>query len=289
MKRMYRLSYIDKNKKIIPIDLTGCENYINGDIQFIDSVTMKFSNEKELIDEMILAELVPSYVTKLYVSYDVEKGKYQNIIYDGDILLFSNSLIRTNIRYAEMAMKRYKLDPINLMKLGRLYLKKYENKKGMNSISYGLISYANLIISGDYYSLSNSEKVEINEYIQNFVKHEFYNSNGKVRYKALRDFVIKVMYVDDIYDISRRHDYLNFNNCQYDIKPLKSLNDITECEEEIEEDFRTYEDYLPLIKECKGDDFEAYQDGNDYIAPLSREDYIDAIKCEMRKVLRKNK
>ena len=52
MKRMYRLSYIDKNKKIIPIDLTGCENYINGDIQFIDSVTMKFSNEKELIDEI---------------------------------------------------------------------------------------------------------------------------------------------------------------------------------------------------------------------------------------------
>ena len=70
MKRTYRLSYIDKNNKIIPVDLTGCENYIKGDIQFIDSVTMKFSNEKELIDEMILTELVPSYVTKLYVSYD---------------------------------------------------------------------------------------------------------------------------------------------------------------------------------------------------------------------------
>ncbi len=289
MKRTYRLSYIDKNNKIVPIDLTGCENYIKGDIQFIDSVTMKFSNEKELIDEMVLAELVPSYVTKLYISYDEGKEKYQKIIYDGDILLFSDSLSRTNIKYAEKAMKRYKFNPIDLMKLGRLYLKKYENKKGMNSISYGLISYANLVASKDYYSLSNDEKIEVDEYIQNFVRHEFYSSNGKVRYKALRDFVIKIMYVDDIYNINRRHDYLDFNNCQYDIKTSEDLNKTMEYDDEEIEEYITKEDYLPLIKKCKSDNFEAYQDGNDYIAPLSKEDYIDAIKCDMKKVLRKNK
>ena len=289
MKKTYRLSYIDKNNKIVPIDLTGCENYIKGDIRFIDSVTMKFSNEKELIDEMILSELVPSYVDKLYISCDMEKGKYQNIIYDGDILLFSDSLGKISISYVDKIMNKYESSPVELMKLGRLYLKKYKNKSGMKSISYGLVAFANDKSSGTYYSLPASEKNEVDGYISNFVKHEFYSSNGKVGYKSLRDFVIKIMYVNGIYNVDRMHDYLDFNNYQCSVKTLKPSIKTTQCVEEVEEDFRTVEDYLPLIKKCKGDDFEAYQDGNDYIAPLSREDYIDAIKCDMRKVLRKNK
>ena len=230
----YSLCYIKNNKIKLIGDLDS--------LQSIDNYTTKFDSEKELIDDIKLNNGISDNIYKVYV-YNKSKKK---IIYDGDILLFSDSKDKISIDYVNKMFREYKANPKKLLILSKMYAKKYKNKEGFLPKVNGLYTYAESKIDNTYDISGYDDKEYLNSLVTSFINAEFYsklkNNEIKTKYSAIREFVIKTMYINGVINENRPLSFLDID----DKNEFKSK----ESEEELfdEEEFLTEED---VIRSCK--------------------------------------
>ena len=221
---IYNLSYV-KNNIVTPIDLSNVPELSREDIhsiRAIDKFTMLFDNEDELIGYLKTRGLVPNDPTidKLYISRTVktEHAISENIIYDGDLLLFKGDLNKLNIAYVQNKLDDYKRRPGFLRVLGHMYKVKYKNAPKMYSYSSILSDYGRALTEQGLDILTIGEHGEFEKDLDLFVKKEFYvpGEENILRYRSLREFIIKTNYYIDAplavrLDYDRRHSYCDYN------------------------------------------------------------------------------
>ena len=282
-KYKYNLSYID-NGIIKSIDLQLFSTLSKKDlheIKNIDELTTIYNSEEELLDNLKFLNLIPNNINKLYLTHNVNGEEI--IGYNGDILLFKKDKEKLDIRYIKNVFENYKEEPNKLLILARQYLKKYNKSKGMMLKVKDLIFYANLKRESSFNYLCSDEIEELNGTIDNFINTEFYDKTKQdktIRYSNIRDFVIKEKYVEAEYNISRLHDYLKYNNniLKSNIKKDDLINE--ENIEDDNEEFLTMADFDKVdnsILDGYHEDFEIYQDGKDYIVPITKKELKKAL------------
>ena len=243
-KYKYNLSYIE-NGEIIPIRKLH-EVFVECPLDNIDGFTSLFNSEIELINFLKLTNVIPTTVNKLYVSHNkvVNDKVIQNIINDGDILIFNKDKNKLNEDYIyAMFNKLTRLENNdNLRILCDLYIKKYtvpndkKNEKRcthfnrMVNVLNNMYMYTINRINYVYDTGAYLEDSKFNKNLNDFIEKEFFSKTkqGKtLRYRNLRDFIIKLKYVTGEYNIDRRHDYLDYNiNDEekiYTLKPDKKV------------------------------------------------------------------
>ena len=230
-KYKYNLSYIE-DSKIIPIKLG--KDFTECSLKNMDSYTGIFRNEEELLMLLKYMHLIPADIDKLYISYNKEvDGKtYQNIIYDGDILLFEdeNKFSKEYINYIfnllsrrenlsllrklfELYYKKYNVNEYNLS-IEELKQKKYKHFKNMHKRVLKLYQVIYRKENNIFETEKYLDEIEFDGYIDEFINKEFYRTTkeGKTLiYSSVRDFIIKLKYVHGLYDIDREHKYLDYN------------------------------------------------------------------------------
>ena len=282
-KYKYNLSYID-NGIIKSIDLQLFSTLSKKDlheIKNIDELTTIYNSEEELLDNLKFLNLIPNNINKLYLTHNVNGEEI--IGYNGDILLFKKDKEKLDIRYIKNVFENYKEEPNKLLILARQYLKKYNKSEGMMLKVKDLIFYANLKRESSFNYLCSDEIEELNGTIDNFINTEFYDKTKQdktIRYSNIRDFVIKEKYVEAEYNISRLHDYLKYNNniLKSNIKKDDLINE--ENIEDDNEEFLTMADFDKVdnsILDGYHEDFEIYQDGKDYIVPITKKELKKAL------------
>lgn len=255
----YSLCYI-KNKEIKLIgDLDS--------LQSIDNYTTKFDSERELIADIKLNNGISDNIYKVYV-YNKSKKK---IIYDGDILLFSDSKNKISIDYVNKMFREYKDNPKKLLILSKMYAKKYKNKDGFLPKVNGLYTYAVSKIDNTYDISGYDEREYLSSLVTSFINAEFYsklkNNEVKTKYSAIREFVIKTMYINGIINENRPLSFLDIDDKNV-FKRKETVEVLFD-----EEEFLTEEDVIrsckEILKDYKFDTSDGVVDGHDYIKPIT--------------------
>ena len=255
----YSLCYI-KNKEIKLIgDLDS--------LQSIDNYTTKFDSERELIADIKLNNGISDNIYKVYV-YNKSKKK---IIYDGDILLFSDSKNKISIDYVNKMFREYKANPKKLLILSKMYAKKYKNKDGFLPKVNGLYTYAVSKIDNIYDISGYDEREYLSSLVTSFINAEFYsklkNNEVKTKYSAIREFVIKTMYINGIINENRPLSFLDIDDKNV-FKRKETVEVLFD-----EEEFLTEEDVIrsckEILKDYKFDTSDGVVDGHDYIKPIT--------------------
>ncbi len=255
----YSLCYI-KNKEIKLIgDLDS--------LQSIDNYTTKFDSERELIADIKLNNGISDNIYKVYV-YNKSKKK---IIYDGDILLFSDSKNKISIDYVNKMFREYKDNPKKLLILSKMYAKKYKNKDGFLPKVNGLYTYAVSKIDNIYDISGYDEREYLSSLVTSFINAEFYsklkNNEVKTKYSAIREFVIKTMYINGIINENRPLSFLDIDDKNV-FKRKETVEVLFD-----EEEFLTEEDVIrsckEILKDYKFDTSDGVVDGHDYIKPIT--------------------
>ncbi len=257
----YTLCYIKDEK----ISLINLKDYNISNIKSLDEFTTTFNNMEELLNELYDKNLIPEKNINLYV-YNLNK---QKIIYNGDIILYKNNKINLNINYVKENLAELKNKPLDLFILLKIYLKKYKNKSGMINKIKNLCQYASTKKEKYYNSLSSDEKSRLEEYFTDFIRTEFYfkRQNKIVEdYSTIRDFVVNMMYVDDLFDLDRKHSYLKYNYKKDNLNDELDYNKY-ENEEFFEESDKSINEEILANKIV--DSYELI-DGNDYYKSLSK-------------------
>lgn len=275
----YSLCYIKNNE----IKLIGDLN----SLQSIDNYTTKFDSEKELIDDIKLNNGISDNIYKVYV-YNKSKKK---IIYDGDILLFSDSKDKISIDYVNKMFREYKANPKKLLILSKMYAKKYKNKDGFLPKVNGLYTYAVSKIDNTYDISGYDEKEYLNSLVASFINAEFYsklkNNEIKTKYSAIREFVIKTMYINGIINENRPLSFLNIDD-KNEFKRKETVEVLFD-----EEEFLTEEDIIRSCKEIlKGYEFDTSDgvvDGHDYIKPITESELKRTLYESGKKLIKRPK
>ena len=276
MKYKYNVSYI-KDGEIIPLKYKN-KKMFDSDLRTIDRSTLILSSEGEVLYYLKGMKLIPEDVDKLYISRTeiINGEEVENIIYDGDILLFEEDKNKFNTEYIQKTLSFFKsrINISTLAKLFELYYKKYNLPKyKLEQKKY--IHFANMLNRvkkilllidkrlNNIFEVDPEVEKKLDKAIEEFYNKEFLNitKNGTtLKYGNVRDFIIKVKYAYGEYDVDRKHTYLDNNK-----KP----------EVETQEEFLTEEDFVRSTNEILktyNNDFVPYQDGNDYITPLTKEE-----------------
>ena len=222
MRNCYNLSYV-KDDRVIPIDLSGIYAHYDVDIHSIktlDDFTISFPDQETLVEYFKVLKLIPNEddINKIYMSHTVKKNNKisENIIYDGDILLFQNDRIHLDIEYVKYILDKYRDEPVKLKDLGELYLSKYRKTPSMARVACGLYGYGKIKTEVGFRCLSNSEIMQLESDLREFIDKEFYRKSKDkkektVKYQNVRDFLIKQKYAEGLYNIHRTHSYNRFN------------------------------------------------------------------------------
>lgn len=275
----YSLCYIKNNE----IKLIG-----NLDsLQSIDNYTTNFDSEKELIDDIKLNNGMSDTIYKVYV-YNKSKKK---IIYDGDILLFSDSKDKISISYVNKMFSEYKDKPKKLLILSKMYARKYKNKYGFLPKVNGLYTYAESKVDNTYDISDYDEKEYLNSLVTSFINAEFYsklkNNEIKTKYSAIREFVIKTMYINGVINENRPLSFLNID--------YKNEFKSKESEEVLfdEDEFLTEEDVIrsckEILKDYKFDTSDGVVDGHDYIEPITESELKRTLYESGKKLIKRPK
>lgn len=275
----YSLCYIKNNE----IKLIG-----NLDsLQSIDNYTTNFDSEKELIDDIKLNNGMSDNIYKVYV-YNKSKKK---IIYDGDILLFSDSKDKISISYVNKMFSEYKDKPKKLLILSKMYARKYKNKYGFLPKVNGLYTYAESKVDNTYDISDYDEKEYLNSLVTSFINAEFYsklkNNEIKTKYSAIREFVIKTMYINRVINENRPLSFLNID--------YKNEFKSKESEEVLfdEDEFLTEEDVIrtckEILKDYKFDTSDGVVDGHDYIEPITESELKRTLYESGKKLIKRPK
>lgn len=275
----YSLCYIKNNE----IKLIG-----NLDsLQSIDNYTTNFDSEKELIDDIKLNNGMSDNIYKVYV-YNKSKKK---IIYDGDILLFSDSKDKISISYVNKMFSEYKDKPKKLLILSKMYARKYKNKYGFLPKVNGLYTYAESKVDNTYDISDYDEKEYLNSLVTSFINAEFYsklkNNEIKTKYSAIREFVIKTMYINGVINENRPLSFLNID--------YKNEFKSKESEEVLfdEDEFLTEEDVIrsckEILKDYKFDTSDGVVDGHDYVEPITESELKRTLYESGKKLIKRPK
>lgn len=275
----YSLCYIKNNEIKLIGDLDS--------LQSIDNYTTKFDSEKELIDDIKLNNGISDNIYKVYV-YNKSKKK---IIYDGDILLFSDSKDKISISYVNKMFREYKANPKKLLILSKMYAKKYKNKEGFLPKVDGLYQYGISKTNNTYDTSSYSEKEYLDNLLVNFINSEFYykvkDNKIKEKYIAIREFVIKTMHINGIINENRPLSFLDIDE--------KNVFKRKETEEILfdEEEFLTEEDVIrsckEILKDYKFDTSDGVVDGHDYIKPITESELKRSLYESGKKLIKRPK
>ena len=226
-KYKYNVSYIE-NGIVKPLKFNG-KNLFDSDLKTIDRSTVKLKDEEMLLLYLKEVKMIPKYIDKLYISYKVENEDKQHIIYDGDILLFSEDKDKFNYEYILKMFDNLKRNRNELLKLCQLYTKKYslpkekleiKKYKHFKNMLKRIKSIAEYVRRNENIFLDSGnflEEIKLDKYIDEFILKEFFSEtkNGNVlKYSNLRDFIIKLKYVSGEYNIDRSHDYLEYNETE---------------------------------------------------------------------------
>ena len=276
MKYKYNISYI-YNDEIIPLKFNG-KNLFDSDLKTIDNSCIILESEEELLYYLKGIYNIPKSVNKLYITHTeiVNNMEVEKIIYDGDILLFKSDKDKYNASYIGKLFNYFKLRKSTylLEQLFKLYYRKYnlpeyklKQKKYVHFLNMlNRVKQILLLIEkrkDNIYETNPKLEQKLQKALEEFYNKEYfsYTKNGKsLRYANLRDLIIKVKYVNGEYDINRKHTYLDYNNLNNDL---------------YFEEFLTEEDFDRSIKEILktyNNEFKPYQDGVDFIAPITKEE-----------------
>lgn len=275
----YSLCYIKNNEIKLIGDLDS--------LQSIDIYTTKFDSEKELIDDIKLNNGISDNIYKVYV-YNKSKKK---IIYDGDILLFSDSKDKISIEYVKKMFREYKSNPKKLLILSKMYAKKYKNKEGFLPKVNGLYTYAESKIDNTYDISDYDEKEYLNSLVTSFINAEFYsklkNNEIKTKYSAIREFVIKTMYIKGVINENRPLSFLDIDD-KNEFKRKENEEILFD-----EEEFLTEEDVIrsckEILKDYKFDTSDGVVDGHDYIKPITESELKRTLYESGKKLIKRPK
>lgn len=275
----YSLCYIKNNEIKLIGDLDS--------LQSIDNYTTKFDSERELIADIKLNNGISDNIYKVYV-YNKSKKK---IIYDGDILLFSDSKDKISIDYVNKMFREYKANPKKLLILSKMYAKKYKNKDGFLPKVNGLYTYAVSKIDNTYDISGYDEREYLSSLVTSFINAEFYSklkyNEIKTKYSAIREFVIKTMYINGIINENRPLSFLNIDD-KNEFKRKETVEVLFD-----EEEFLTEEDIIRSCKEIlKGYEFDTSDgvvDGHDYIKPITESELKRTLYESGKKLIKRPK
>ena len=292
----YNLSYLEENGKLVPANKKG-KNIFESNLESIDNATTSFETESDLIDFLKAIDAIPTNVDKLHITYNKkdEDGKIlQERVGYGDRLFFKKDKKKFNYDYVIAMFEYYKNNPDELLKLCDLYINKYtltdEQKREVNyKHKYKhfinmlervrrLVEYADLKKNYYFETCHYTIAMEYEDDIKKFINKEFFRpktkqSGVKLNYSNLRDFIIKSDIVLSGVPIVKKEN----------VKVPKK--EIIEPEEEREE-FVTIEDYERDTKKFLKNyepSFESFQDGNDYIASLTKKELQETYEGYARK------
>ena len=237
-KYNYNFSYIDKGN-IKRINVDGKWGSF-ASIEQVDKFTTHFENEEKLLEHLKRIHVIPNYVNKIYISYDIEEYGMcgQRIKFDGHVLLFKNDVMflkdekgKTTTKHVYYVFNLYHTNYDKLLKLANLYVNKYKNSnEAMYNRAKGFRKYALSLTDRDF---TRSEIDEMYEYYKDFFDIEFFRySKGKKipKYGSVRDLLVKERYVEGIYDIDNIPDFSIYNPYAEVIEKNSSSNGIIENE-----------------------------------------------------------
>ena len=280
-KYKFRLSYKDGNK-YIPINLDNVA-FINEEnkteIKAIDEFTTNFECYEEMLNYLKNNSLISESVDKLYVTFDVEKNNrtYEQLYAYNKTLFFKNDIERLKGSYVFKYIRNRFDNGAFLYNIIKHYEKKIPNQK--------FSTFKSLVMTikeGSLWSLDPCDRYvyskEFNRYLDFLFTSKKKNEERKIVYKNIRDFLC---YIDGEEPIK-----VKGNEIYETVLPK---NTIEEVEDYIEPDNITLEEYIKFNKELvlNVDDFEAYRDGNDFIAPITQEEIEESLNDYAKKLCKK--
>lgn len=284
-KYKYRLSY-EENGVLIPIKLENIEYLTTGDmtdIKDIDNFTTMFYNLEELLFFLKSELLIPQDTYRLFITFDKKNGKkveqqlyaYPNKIFYEKEKGFLNS----NYIYSVIINNAY--DGKFIQDIVLHLNKKYDNRRNFSNIdriSKKICEFGNVLTPTE-------TKLYYCE-LERLIDKEFYKKKNKKtvpNYKNIRDFICFFSGEKPIITKKKKEE------TKVGVVIAKTIED----EEYIEPTTVTYREYKEdikgLIKSGKEEKFEAYLDGNDWIAPISNDDIERELSFSAKKLcLRKD-
>ena len=291
----YNLSYLDENNNMIPSNKDG-KNIFNSSIEMLDNATTNFDSYGDLINFLKVINAIPQTVNELHITYN-KKDDNGNIVQEsvnyGDILFFKNDKKKLCYDYVLSMFQYYKEHPDDLLKLCSLYVNKYsltdEQKEEpdykhkykhfinmLNRVKI-LVQYANLKKNYYFETCHYTITLDFEKDIKNFMIKEFFRpktkSGLKVNYSNIRDFVIKsniVLNGESIIknDTTKKETIITKKQKELEIEEIYDKEEFDTIEDYQRDSKKLLENYKP--------NYEAYQDGNDWIAPSTKKELMES-------------
>lgn len=289
-KYKFRLSY-KYNNILIPIKLEQIEDLKDidvTDIKEIDKFTTKYETLLELLEDLKNKQLIPNDVSELFITFDKKDGKntIQQLYSFNKTIFYSDARDKLKTSYAYSLIRKHIDDGEFMQNIIKYYINKYPHKNFsiIDGVSYNLKNY------GDH-GLSPSEYKEYVDEVEYFMEYIFYKKNKdgvkEKKYRKVRDFLC---YIKGETPIRIKNDTPKPKKVVKESVPItnleETLDDINEREE-----FITYKEYQEFNKEfissCSEEDFEPYQDGNDWISPISKREKYSSLNSSIKKLMRR--
>lgn len=272
MKYKFRLSYKD-GSKLIPIDFKDVEflgETSKTEIKTIDEFTTHFEYYEEMIDYLKQNCLIPSNVDKLYVTFDVKQDNkvYEQLYAYNKTLFFKGDIERLKYSYIYKYFRDKFENGAFMEHIVEHYEKKYIHK---NFTTLKVLARA--IKDDGMWTLESDDRSLYFEEFDKFLDFLFKKKTKKgveTNYKNIRDFLCFIGGEEPI-KVKGNEIYETINNKV--VTPEEIMDDFIEPENIPLEEYCNFNESLVYNM----DDFEPYRDGNDYIAPISKEEIVESL------------
>ena len=289
-KYKFRLSY-KTNEILTPIKLEDLEELKDidiTDIKEIDKFTTKYENKETLLNDLKEKKLIPEDVTELYITFDKKEGKntIQQLYSFNKTIFYSNERDKLKTSYAYSLIRNHIDDGEFMQNIIKYYINKYPHKNFsiIDGVSYNLKNYG-------AHGLSPSEYREYVDEVEYFMEYIFYKKNKdgikEKKYRKVRDFLC---YIKGETPIRIKTDTPKPKKVVKESVPIIK-EEIKDDIDDDREEFITYKEYQEFNKEfissCKEEDFEPYQDGNDWISPITRREKYSSLNSSVKKLMKR--
>lgn len=318
--RRYYLSYFYENG-YKTVDLTNVDVMKNknpNDLSAIDSFTMNFSTANELRNYLKGVGLISEDVISDFCITSIRvnnSGQLEQVpIYNGNVILLSNSMGYISLEYARKLLEEHKFNPKFMLLLAENYREKYmSNKKEMYfndsqivAVFEGIERIVHIMAEISYKNLDSEIKDEYNdllrdlktivfyryailydEGVEDFVFRRNFDKAGDyvTNYKGLRNFVINTLNLLKTLSIEeeKKHKkseaskgYTEENSEDYENEEFLYRKDYNNSNDEILRDYNPSEGELM----CE-------IDGHDYNRMLTKKELASALNTYATMRLRK--
>ena len=277
MKYKFRLSYKAGNK-YIPINLNNVvflSDISKTEIKAIDEFTTYFETKEDMLNYLKSNNLIPNNVDTLYITFDVKQDNktYEQLYAYNKTLFFKGDIDRLKYSYIYKYFRNNFENGAFMENIVEHYEKKYVHK---NFTTLKVLARA--IKDGGIWSLDNDDRKVYYEEFDKFLDFLFKKTTKKgtkVNYKNVRDFLC---FIDGEEPIKVKGNEIFETIDPKVVKPEEIMDDFIEPENiPIEEYCKYNRDFIPEY-------FEAYQDGNDFIAPITKEEMEESLNDYAKKL-----